>query len=299
MGNGCNSANDIRENRNEKNKNIENINKNKYENINKNELKELKINENINAYRNLIAEIKNLENIEVPSIPIEIIEMFKHDYEFMKKLLEYKRDPTLALLKIIKAVFIYEDNFNLEVEKEVNNRSKFFENIKKNFKKISLNFGGNKNKYTNKIDSQTKNEINEKFTNQITDKILDEIHESYSKIFCGHEGITGEQEDLINIDLKEKIDIQININKFRNYWRFKGILFAQDTKYNKYNKSIKGHSFKVKFNGHPTFQIFSFDLKRLENFSKIQPKQKKEIIDIIDKKLISQNLKNMDFDFDI
>ena len=75
---------------------------------------------------NDLKKIENLENIEIPYVPIEIIEMFRKDYEFMNKLLDYKRDGTLALLKIYDAVNIYDDNFNLNFEKNVRDWYEFF-----------------------------------------------------------------------------------------------------------------------------------------------------------------------------
>ena len=62
-------------------------------------------------------DIKNSEKIEVPSIPIDIIEMFINDFQFMKKFLNYKRDGTLGLLKMNNVVNIYNDNFDLNVKK--------------------------------------------------------------------------------------------------------------------------------------------------------------------------------------
>jgi hypothetical protein len=72
-------------------------------------------------------KIEKLENIEIPKIPIDIIDMLKNDYKFIKKYLDYKRDGTLALLKIYDSLIIYDDNFNLTFEKKFRNWKEFFE----------------------------------------------------------------------------------------------------------------------------------------------------------------------------
>jgi hypothetical protein len=248
---------------------------------------------------------KQFENIEVPHIPFEIIEIFKNDYKFMKKLLEYKRDPTLALLKINNVVIIYDENLNLQLEKNFINFGessdsfriplsqamqrewcKFYENIKKNYaKKLTeelLNLFNNK--YHNNYSLIY--EIDEKFLGPIIEKVLDEIYQSFSKIFFFQKE-PGKQNDYINIELKDKIDI----NKNRYYWLFQGIIFAQNTI--KYNESIKDNSFKVELNGKPKFQIVALDLNLLNDLKK-NKSNLKNIIDIIDDKIIEQNFKNFD-----
>ena len=92
--------------------------------------------------------IKNSEKIEVPSIPIDIIEMFINDFKFMKKFLDFKRDGTLGLLKMNNIVNIYDDNFDINVNKKVRNYE-FFELIKKYAKRFInevLNFYRRKEK---------------------------------------------------------------------------------------------------------------------------------------------------------
>lgn len=251
-------------------------------------------------------KLKLIENIEVPHIPFEIIELFKNDYKFMKQLLEYKRDPTLALLKIYNSVFVYDDNFNLKFEKKVKNLGgssdsveiplsqsgerewyKFFENIKKDYTKKLTEEGLNlfKNKYNN--NSRIIYEINEKFFGPIIEKMFDEFYQNFSKKFFFQKDIPGEHNDYINIELKDKT----NINKIRYYWLFKGVIFVQNTI--QYNELIKDNSFKVEFNGKPKFQIVAFDLNTLDYFKKNESNLKK-IIDNIDDKIIAQNLKTFD-----
>jgi len=245
-----------------------------------------------------------MENIEVPNIPFEIIEIFKNDYKIIKKLLEYKRDPTLALLKIYNAIFIYEDDFNLKIVENIINFlgnsdsaiielsqpgdrewCQIFENIKNNYCKKLTKEGLNlfKNKYKN---SQI-NEIDEKFFGPIIEKIFDEIYQSFSKKFSFQKDIPEKQNDYINIDLKDKTDI----NKIRYYWLFQGVIFAQIT--TKYNESIKDKSFILEFNGNPKFRIFAFDLNSLDYFKRNESNLK-TIIDIIDDKIMAQNFKNFD-----
>ena len=92
--------------------------------------------------------IKNSGKIEVPSIPIDIIEMFINDFKFMKKFLDFKRDGTLGLLKMNNIVNIYDDNFDINVNKKVRNYE-FFELIKKYAKRFInevLNFYRRKEK---------------------------------------------------------------------------------------------------------------------------------------------------------
>ena len=69
------------------------------------------IRENDNDFK----RIKNSEKIEVPSIPIDIIEMFINDFKFMKKFLDYKRNGNLGLLKMNNVFNIYNDNFDLNI----------------------------------------------------------------------------------------------------------------------------------------------------------------------------------------
>ena len=76
---------------------------------------------------NTLDYLDNIENIEVPSIPIDIIELFIKDYKFMAKFLDYKRDATLALLNIYNGLNIYDDNFDIKIEKEFKNFWDFFE----------------------------------------------------------------------------------------------------------------------------------------------------------------------------
>ena len=244
-----------------------------------------------------------IENIEVPNIPIEIIEIFKNDYQFIKKLLEYKKDPTLALLKVYNAIFVYDDDFNLKIVENVTNLGRscdsagipssqpekiewcqFFENIKKNYAKKLIKEGLNlfKNKYN---DSQIISEIDEKFFAPILEKIFDEIYQSFSKKFSFQKDMPEKQNDYINIDLKDKTDI----NKIRYYWIFKGVIFAQIT--TKYNELTKDNYFIVEFNGNPKFQIVAFELNFLNYFKKNESNLKK-IIDVIDDKIIEKNFKN-------
>ena len=81
----------------------------------------IKDNKNNKNNLNTLDYLDNIENIEVPSIPIEIIELFIKDYKFMAKFLDYKRDATLALLNIYNGLNIYDDNFNIKIEKEFKN----------------------------------------------------------------------------------------------------------------------------------------------------------------------------------
>ena len=251
---------------------------------NRNDLKQIEQTEN-EKY------LENLENIEVPSIPLEIIEMFKKDYKFMANFIDYKRDATLALLKIYNTLTVYDDNFNLKVEKDIKNWCEFFELIKKYakiFTREGLNF------YTNKEKNEYNNNfpiMDEKFLAPIIEKIFDKIYQGYLRKFPYWNEEQEKQNDYINIELKDKTDI----NNIRFYWHFQGIIFIQDTKY---GKSIDGISFKAEFNGRPKFQIAAFDLIRLKYFKKIE-NILKQYIDMIDDKIIAQKFKNFDLDLDI
>ena len=234
---------------------------------------------------NDLKKIENLENIEIPYVPIEIIEMFRKDYEFMNKLLDYKRDGTLALLKIYDAVNIYDDNFNLNFEKNVRDWYEFFELLKKYTKVFTLeglNFYKNKNEKNNNFQI-----INENVLGPIIEKIFDIIYISYLRKFP-YWPETGEQNGYINIDLKNNIEI----SNIRYYWHFQGTLFVNDTKY---RESNNGYFFKVEFNGKPKFQIVCFDLNKLKYLS-LNENNLKQYIDMIDNKIIA---KKMEFDFDI
>ena len=139
--------------------------------------------------------------------------MFTKDYEFMKKYLEYKRDGTLALLKIYDVVNIYDDNFNLKAEKKVRNWFEFYELIK-NYAKIFNNEGLNfyKNKMKNEINDNLQI-INENVLGPIIEKIFELIYISYLRKFPYWPNSPGEQNDYINIELKNKTEI----NNIRYY----------------------------------------------------------------------------------
>ena len=85
-----------------------------------------------NAIVETLINIDKLENLDIPFITIEIIEMIKKDWKMIAKLLGYKRDETLALLKINSAIIdIYDDNFNIKFEKDIKTSSEFLESTKK------------------------------------------------------------------------------------------------------------------------------------------------------------------------
>ena len=258
---------------------------------NRNDLKIIENKENLDNIDNIdnLNNIDNIDNIEVPTIPIEIIEMFKKDYKYMAKLLDYKRDATLALLNIYNVITAFDDNFNLKVEKDIKNWWDFFIFTKQYaqiFTRQGIDFYANKNK--NNIQIQI---IDEKFLGPIIDKIFYKIYYYYLRKFPYWNDPQGKQNDYINIDLKDKTVI----NNIGYYWNFKGVLFVQDTNY---GKSTDGISFKVEFNGTPKFQIVVFDLSQLKYLKKIE-KNLKKYIDKIDDKIINQNLKNLYLDLDI
>ena len=235
---------------------------------------------------NFFDYLDNIENIEVPSIPLELYELIKKDYKFMTKLLDYKRDATLALLKIYNALNVYDDNFEIKIEKGFINFWDFFELLKKYakiFTQEGLNFYANKNKSNNHIQV-----IDEKFLGPIIENIFDKIYKTYLKKFPDWK--QGKQNDYININVKNKVDI----NNIRYYWHFQGVLYVQDTNY---GKLIDDIFYKIEFNGTPKFQIVSLDLNILKYFNK-KEKNLKQYIDKIDEIIISQNLKKMEFDID-
>lgn len=244
------------------------------------------IKDNINDLKN----IENLEKIEIPNVPNSIIEILINDYKFMKKFHDYKRDATLALLNIYNAIIVYDDNFNLNIEKNIktNNNSfyNFFQLIKsysKKFTEKSLNF------YSHKFNDNFKM-IDKSILGPIIEKIFHEIYMNYIRKFTYWNDSPGIQNDYINIELKNKFDV----NNIRYYWHFQGILFIQDTKYDSKNN---GNSFKIEINGKPKFEIVLFNLNQLKYLESIEQKLK-QYIDIIDKKIIEQNFKNLNLDFD-
>ena len=237
-----------------------------------------------------IDNFDNIENIKVPYVPIEIVELFAKDYIFMAKFLEYKRDATLALLNIDNALTVYDDNFNLKFEKDIKTWWEFFELLEKYIKIFTcqgVNFYANKNKkkYNNfQI-------MDEKYLGPIIEKIFMTIYHDYLKKFPYWNNEQGKQSDYINIELRDKTDI----NNIRYYWNFQGVIFVQDTKY---DTSLDGNSFKVEFSGTPKFQIVAFDLIQLKKFKKNENRLR-QFIDIIDDKIIEQNLKNFELDLDM
>ena len=231
-------------------------------------------------------KIEKLENIEIPKIPIDIIDMLKNDYKFIKKYLDYKRDGTLALLKIYDSLIIYDDNFNLTFEKKFRNWKEFFESKDKYVRIFVIKANSF---YNNKYDCNT---TNKQFLEIIIEKILNIIYKTYKKKFFYCPISPDIQNDYINIDLKNKIDFNNN----RYYWHFQGVIFIQ---YTKFEKLTDNYSFKVEFNGNPKFQIVCFDIKKLENFEKIEENLFKKYIDEIVKEIIEQSMKNINLEFDI
>jgi len=237
--------------------------------------------ENINNFIN----IENIENIDIPSIPINIIEMFQKDWKFIIKHLEYKRDPTLSLLKINNAIInIYDDNLKIKFEKEIKTKSEFLDLIK-NCAKIfileGLKFYNNKEKNNNNIQL-----INEKFLDPIVKKLFDRIYTDYLKKISFSFDEQGKQNDCINLELMDKTDI----NNFRYYYNFQGVISIEHTNY---GKSKNDFSFKIEFIGYPKFEIVIFDLNKLKILEKNE-NILKLYIDKIDEKIIEQNLKNFD-----
>ena len=88
---------------------------------------------------------------------------------------------------------------------------------------------------------------------------------SYLRKFLHWPDSHEKQSDYLNIELKNKIDIE----NIRYYWHFQGIIFIQDTKY---IDAIKGCSFKEEFNGKPIFQITCFDLNKFQYLRKNEKK---------------------------
>lgn len=241
-----------------------------------------------NAIIGNLINIENLENIDIPIISIEIIGMIKKDWQIITKLLEYKRDGTLALLKINSALIdIYDDNFNVKFTKDIKTSSEFLESTKKYaklFTQEGLKFYRNKEKKKyNKIIQL----IDENFLGPIVDKIFYVIYEDYLKKFSFCNDEEGKQNDCINLELKDKIDI----NNLRYYYNFSGVILVEHTTYGKSTGNI---SFKVEFNGTPRFQIVVCDLNKLKFIEKNDFKNLKSNVDKIDDKIIEQNFKNLD-----
>ena len=125
--------------------------------------------------KNDFKKMENLENIEIPYIPFEINEMLIRDYKFIKKFVNYKRDATLALLKILDIINIYDDNFNINFEKKVRNWNEFFTLMKMYsniFIEEGIKFYHNKNILNYKL-------INKDFIGPIIEKIFDYIYINY------------------------------------------------------------------------------------------------------------------------
>ena len=159
----------------------------------------------------------------------------------------------------------------------MNNSAKEFTRAGKDFYKIKEN---------NKININFQL-IDENFLEPIMKKIFDNIYKSYLKKFP-YWGDTEQQNDYINIDLKDQLDI----NNIRCYWHFKGVIFVQDTKLR------NPFFFKVEFSGKPKFQIVFFDLIKLE-YLRRNENNLKTYIDIIGDKIIAQNLEILDVDFEL
>ena len=227
--------------------------------------------------------LENIDKIEIPYIPIDIIEMIIKDSKFIKKFIDYKRDATLALLKIYDIINIYDDNFNLNFEKKIRNWWEFFTLIKyysNIFIDEGINFYRNKNILNYEL-------INKDFLAPIIENVFNYIYTNYLKIF--HYWPENEkQNSYININFKNQIDL----NNIRYYYHLQGIINIQDTKY---NNPI--YTFKAEFNGIPKLQIVCLNLNKIEYLRKNE-KNLQLYIDKIDDKIIEQNLMNLDLQFD-
>ena len=241
----------------------------------------------IEVNKNDYQDIQNIKNIEVPIYPIEIIDILLKDYEFMKKFIDYKRDAFLALLNIFNTIVIHDKTLNLNFEKKIIDWKEFFEimnNSAKEYTRAGKDFYKIKENNNININFQL---IDENFLEPIMKKIFYNIYKSYLKKFP-YWGDSEQQNDYINIDLKEQLDI----NNIRCYWHFKGVIFIQDTK-------LKNpFFFKVEFSGKPKFLLVFFDLIKLE-YLRRNEKNLKTYIDIIGDKIIAQNLEILDVDFEL
>jgi hypothetical protein len=245
----------------------------------------LEVNKNINDFK----EIQNIEKIEVPNFPIEIIDILLKNYHFLKEFVDYKRDATLSLLKLYNAIVLYDDTFNLKIEKKLIDWKEFFDLIISYIKgftheAIKIYEVKNKNEFNYNF-----NFLDENFLGSITDKIFRKIYKSYLNKFSYWVNSPGQQNGYINIDLEEENDIK-NKN-IRYYWHFKGVIFVQDTKYD------EPISFKSELNGSPIFQLVFFDLNQFQYLERNQ-KYLKQLIDLIEDKIKEQDLKNLSIDLD-
>jgi hypothetical protein len=240
-----------------------------------------------NATLETLINIDNLKNIDIPFIPIEIIEMIKKDWKIIEKLLEYKSDETLSLLKIYRAIIdIYDDNFNIKFEKDIKTSSEFLESTKiyaKLFTQEGLKFymDKEKKKYNNVVGL-----VNEKFLGPIVEEIFNNIYQEYSKKFFFSADEEGKQNDCINIELKDKKDIEI----YRYYYTFNGVILVEHTNNSKQKDEI---SFKVEFSGAPRFQIVVCNLNKLQFLEKKSFENLKNDVDKIGVKIIEQNINNL------
>lgn len=245
----------------------------------------IEVNKNINDFQ----EIQNIENIEVPDFPIEIIDILLKNYQFLKKFVDYKRDATLSLLKIYNAIFLYDDTFNLKIEKKLKDWKEFFELIIsyiKEFTHEALKFYKAKEKNVLNYNFIL---LDENFLGAIIDKIIRKIYISYLKKFSYWVNSPGQQKGYINIELEEQNDF--NNKNIRYYWHFKGVIFVQDTKYD------EPISFKAELNGNPIFQLVFFDLNQFQYLERNQ-QYLKQLIDLIEDKIKAQDLKNLSIDLE-
>ena len=243
------------------------------------------INENINDFWG----IQNLENIETPNFPIEITDILLKNFQFLNKFFDYKRDATLTLLNLYKSVVLYEDTFNLKIEKKLSDWNQFFELIISYIKEFT-------NEAVNLYKAKEKNGLNynfnlldENFLGSIINKIFHKIYKSYLKKFSYWVSTPGQQNGYINVELEEQNDIKDKNIRF--YWHFKGVIFVQDTKYN------EPISYKAELKGSPIFQLVFFDLNQFQYLERNQ-QYLKQLIDLIEEKIKIQDLKNLSIDLE-
>ena len=135
----------------------------------------------IEVNKNDYQDIQNIKNIEVPTYPIEIIDILLKDYEFMKKFIDYKRDVFFELLNIFNTIVFHDKTLNLNFEKKIIDWKEFFEimnNSAKEFTRAGKDFYKIKENNNININFQL---IDENFLEPIMKKIFYNIYKSYLK----------------------------------------------------------------------------------------------------------------------
>ena len=235
------------------------------------------------------------EDIIVPYIPDAVLTIFEQNYPYIQKLINYKKDATLALLKGKGVMAFYEGIFGFDVKKDVKDWGEFVE-FSRNYTHHFVQEG------LQKYQNEEKNNEKKKFQildmgvlGPAIDLISNAITSDYLERFPKWPNSGSTQEDYIKLDTKGYFEKHV----IKYYWICRGRILVKDTHY---SYARNGCYYRAEFSGKPEFQLAYFDMDKIKQYNemaKINMNKLKEAVDIIEEKLIEQNFKNLLINFDL